>query len=524
MRLLLYLVKRAAIFAAVFWFGFVQLVSAQDVTLTSRDKTVEVRGNLLGFDGEFYRVETEYGELTIDAAGVDCAGPGCPSLTSFVAELDISGAPEIGQLLLPALMEAFANKNSLKTERETEGDDTFKITLSRKSDGTPLARFFFHISSSSEGFADLLADQTDIVMSTREITAQERKLARKIGLGDLTQLGRARVLALDALVAVVSTQNPINEISLEQLSKIYSGNLNNWKTLGPQEAPITPYLRDLDTGSGAVALQRLKLKRKDIAKANTLFSTNNLDLATQVSVDPFGIGLVGRSTTLDTKTLTLTGSCGRTLRPTRRNVKTEDYPLTTPLFLYLPARRLPKIAREFLTYTRSPAAQLVIRRAGFVDQAPEDIPIDFQGDRLANAISVAGDSVSLEAVREMISELRQMRRLTTSFRFEAGSVRLDAQSRSNVEQLASALEAGIYDGKNLFFVGFSDGEGAAAANLAISRRRADVVTAAVRKAAETADFSQLDISTRAYGEAMPMACDDTEWGRQVNRRVEVWIR
>ena len=518
------LVKRAAVIAALFFFGFVPLVSAQDVTLTSRDKSVEVSGNLLGFDGEFYRVETDYGELTIDGAGVDCAGPGCPNLTAFVAELDIAGAPEVGQLLLPALIEAFATKNNLKTERVSENDDTFNITLSQKSDGTTLARFFIDINSSGEGFADLLADQTDIVMSTREITPQERKLAREIGMGDLTQLGRARVLALDALVPVVSTQNPINEISLQQLSEIYSGNINNWKTLGPQDAPITRYLRDLETGSGAVALQRLKLNAADAADARTLFSADNLDLATRVSVDPFGIGLVGRSTTLDTKILTLTGTCARTLRPTRRNAKTEDYPLTTPLFLYLPARRLPKIAREFLSYTRSPAAQLVIRRAGFVDQAPEEIPIDFQGDRLANAISVAGNDVSVEAVREMIGELRQMRRLTTSFRFETGSVRLDAQSRSNVEQLASALEAGIYDGKSLVFVGFSDGEGAAAANLEISRRRAEVVKAAVQKAAETADFNQLDVSVQAYGEAMPMACDDTEWGRQVNRRVEVWIR
>ena len=180
--------------------------------------------------------------------------------------------------------------------------------------------------------------------------------------------------------------------------------------------------------------------------------------------------------------------------------------------------------REFLSYTRSPAAQLVIRRAGFVDQAPEEISIDFQGDRLANAISVTGEEIALETTRDMIGTLRKMRRLTTSFRFETGSVRLDAQSRSNVEQLASALEAGIYDGKSLVFIGFSDGEGAAAANLEISRRRAEVVKNAIEKAAETADFTQLDVSVQAYGEAMPMACDDTEWGRQVNRRVEVWIR
>jgi phosphate transport system substrate-binding protein len=516
------IVKRAAFSAALFIFGTALPVFAQDVTLTSRDKSVEVSGNLLGFDGEFYRVETEYGELTIDGSGVDCAGPGCPNLTAFVAELDISGASEVGRLLLPALIEAFAAQNELKTERVNETDDAFSITMSQKSDGETLARFFIHISSSGEGFADLLADQTDIVMSTREISPKERQLARAAGMGDLTQRGRARVLALDALVAIVSNQNPVNEISVLQLSQIYSGKLNNWKTLGPQDAEITPYLRDLETGSGAVALQRLSLKEAETT--TTHFSPDNLDLATRVSIDPFGIGLVGRSATLDNKILTLTGTCDRSLRPTRRNVKTEDYPLTTPLFLYLPARRLPKIAREFLSYTRSPAAQLVIRRAGFVDQAPEEISLDFQGDRLANAISIAGNEVAVKDVQDMVGELRKMQRLTTSFRFETGSVRLDAQSRSNVEQLASALEAGIYDGKSLVFVGFSDGEGAAEANLEISQRRANVVKAAVEKAAETADLRQLEVSVQAYGEAMPMACDDTEWGRQVNRRVEVWIR
>jgi len=517
-------VKRAAFAAALLVFSSIQSLEAQDVTLTSRDKSVQIVGNLLGFDGQFYRVETDYGELTVDGSGVECVGPGCPNLKSFVADLDISGAPEIGNLLLPALIEAYAAENGLKTERATESDEKFSITLLQKSDNTTLARFYFHINSSSEGFADLLADETDIVMSTREITAQERKLAREAGMGDMTRLGRARVLALDALVAIVSNQNPVEDISVLQLSEIYSGKINNWKTIGPQDAAITPYLRDLETGAGAVALQRLLLQESQATASTTRFSTDNFDLSKRVSIDPFGIGLVGRSATLDAKILTLTGPCGRSLRPSRRNVKTEDYPLTTPLFLYLPARRLPKIARDFLSYTRSPAAQFVIRRAGFVDQAPEEIPIDFQGDRLANAISVAGDEMSLSMTRNMIAELRQMRRLTTSFRFETGSVRLDAQSRSNVEQLAGAVEAGIYDGKSLVFIGFSDGEGAADGNLEISKRRAEVVKNAVQKAAETADFTQLDISVQAYGEAMPMACDDTEWGRQVNRRVEVWIR
>ena len=68
--------KRAAVFAALFLFTAASAI-AQDVTLTSRDGKVEISGTLLGFDGEFYRLQSEYGELTVDGSGVSCEGPGC---------------------------------------------------------------------------------------------------------------------------------------------------------------------------------------------------------------------------------------------------------------------------------------------------------------------------------------------------------------------------------------------------------------------------------------------------------------
>lgn len=117
-----------------------------------------------------------------------------------------------------------------------------------------------------------------------------------------------------------------------------------------------------------------------------------------------------------------------------------------------------------------------------------------------------------------------MARLSTSFRFEAGSVRLDAQSRSNVQQLARALEVGQYDARRLFFVGFSDGNGAAEANHEIALRRAVAVRRAVSEATVTANLGRVELAVDAFGEAMPMACDDSSWGRRANRRVEVWVR
>ena len=251
---------------------------------------------------------------------------------------------------------------------------------------------------------------------------------------------------------------------------------------------------------------------------------SNASLAEAVARDQLALGVASYSEIGNSKPLALTGTCGFQLRANRLTIKTEDYPLTAPMFLYIPARRLPKLAREFLAYTRTGPAQIITRRAGFVDQAPEEISLNAQGDRFANAIRVADGENGLAALKRMVDTLAPLRRLSTSFRFEAGAARLDAQSRSNVQQLAHAIEAGVYDGRQLVLVGFSDGEGPAEGNLRIAQQRAQAVKQAIEAAVETADLSQVRLSTDAFGEAMPMACDDTSWGRQVNRRVEIWVR
>jgi phosphate transport system substrate-binding protein len=192
--------------------------------------------------------------------------------------------------------------------------------------------------------------------------------------------------------------------------------------------------------------------------------------------------------------------------------------------LYTPARRLPLMGREFIEYATSPAANVVIRRAGFVDQTISSTGFSFEGDRLAHAISLAGEETSLEDLQRLVATLQNRRRLSTTFRFEGGATQLDVQSRENIARLAEALELGGYDDKTLLFVGFSDSDGSADANLRLSQRRARAVMSELKDTAEAADFSRITVASDAFGEALPMACDDAEWGRAINRRVEVWVK
>lgn len=515
---------RAAAYAALFLFAGAFPAIAQDVTLTSRDGNVEITGNLLGFDGEFYRVDTVYGELTVDGSGVDCAGPGCPNLDTYVAQVVFSGAPTIGRLLMPALVEAFAIREGYDMARETLEDGSVLLSIHDPGEARVVGEFQFRLTNSDEGFADLIADVADIAMSMREIRPQEVRLGEDAALGDMSAKGRGRVMALEALVPVVAPSNPVQQVTLTQLAEVLSGKIDNWNALGGPDAPVAVHMFDVRSGLGQ-ASEDLVLRPAGVRFAETVTRhADGVSLAEAVAGDPFALGLTARAETGNTLALALSGECGFALRATRRAIKTEDYPLTAPMFLYLPARRLPKLGRDFLAYLKDPSAQLVIRRAGFVDQAPEEIGIDEQGDRFANAIAQAGDELGLEELQRMVAALTPLKRLTTTFRFEAGSARLDAQSRSNVAQLARAMEVGKFDARRLVFVGFSDGAGPAENNRRIALRRAEAVRSAVVAAAETANMDRIGMDLEAFGEAMPMACDGTGWGRRINRRVEVWVR
>ncbi|KUJ77363.1 phosphate ABC transporter substrate-binding/OmpA family protein [Ruegeria profundi] len=510
--------------AALFSATITTAVHAQDIALTSHDGKIEVTGTLLGFDGEFYRIDTQFGELTVDGSGVTCDGPGCPNLTDFVAELRFSGSSVMAEKVMPALLIGFADQEGLSMKPGDSAPGTLTYELYRDGRDTPLGRFFFNIGNTSKGFTDFTADRADIVMALREIRPGEQEAAEQAGLGDLTRTRRSRVVALNALVPIVAPDNPVPHISPADLALVLSGAIDNWSALGGPDAPIALHLPDAQSGLAQGIEDHLLSTATDEPPEHAQRYDRSSDLVLAVANDPFALGIASQAEADAARALPLTGGCGHVLRATRQAIKTEDYPLTFPMFLYLPERRLPRIARQFLAYTQSTDAQMVIRSAGFVDQAPERLGIGPQGHRLANAVASGGSGVGLEELQRMINTLRPMSRLSLSFRFEAGSSRPDAQSRSNIQQLAQLLEAGTLDVRQLVFVGFSDGDGAAAANNRIALLRAKTVRNAVLAAVETAIPERVSLEVDAFGEAMPMACDDTSWGRKVNRRVEVWVR
>jgi phosphate transport system substrate-binding protein len=245
-------------------------------------------------------------------------------------------------------------------------------------------------------------------------------------------------------------------------------------------------------------------------------------LAMAVARDPWAIAVIGRSAIGPAKGLLLTDSCGFPLLPTPLAVKAEDYPLAIPVLFLTPKRRLPLMVREFLTFLRTPEAQVVIAAAGYIDRSATRQPMTDDGLRLINAIQGAGEDITLADLKRLVDVMDGADRLSLTFRFEDGSSTLDAQSRDNLVDLAQLIASGQFRGEKLLLAGFSDGSGAAEANLALSVERAARVAQELAAAAPDLPPEILP-AVEGFGEALPMACDETAIGRQLNRRVELWI-
>lgn len=519
------ILRRAALWAALAFWPLPTLAQEPDTTvqLTSRSGSLRLTGSLLGYDGRYLRVATEHGELTLPLSGVSCEGMACPDPETWVPELRLSGAARLGELVLPALVDGYAREQGLAIETvETDATHRHYALVSAEGDETRL-RVSFRLTSTEDGFADLLADEADLAMAERLLDAEELALARDAGLGRLDSPGRLQLIGLDALVPVVAPGRRLRALSLPQLSRLYAGEITDWSRLGGTPGPVRLHLGPEASGQ-MQGFEALVLGRSERALSSEVIRHPDTDtLAAAVAADPGGIGMLPFGRLGTTQPLTLSGPCGLRSNASAETVMTGDFPLTLPLVLYRPMRRLPEAAEAFLDWIASAEAQLVLRRAGVTGLAPLPIPIEAQGRRLAGAVLAAGEDVGLGELQRMLRVLEPRQRLSTTFRFEPGAAALDAVSRSHVVQLAHAIRDGRHNGESLLLAGFSDGLGGPVANHDLSLERAEAVRAAVLSLLGGALPGGLALEVAAFGEALPMGCDDTETGRGINRRVELWV-
>lgn len=96
----------------------------------------------------------------------------------------------------------------------------------------------------NQAYENLIDDSADVIIASRDISRNEKALSEEKGVEIMT-----KPLAIDGLIFIVNKNNPVSNLTSDQLRKIYTGEITNWKEVGGPDHKITPYQRDVDSGS-----------------------------------------------------------------------------------------------------------------------------------------------------------------------------------------------------------------------------------------------------------------------------------
>lgn len=212
---------------------------------------------------------------------------------------------------------------------------------------------------SGVGIAALLNGTTDVAAASRPMKTSERdKLKARFAT-----LGVEIPIARDGLAVYLNERNPVKELTLDQLSDIYTGKVTNWKQVGGNDAPIVLYSRENSSGT-YVYFKDNVLRGKDYSpRAQTLQGT--AAVVSAVSKDMNGIGYGGAAyakgihfaaVKKDAKSPAYT--------PTLDTVRAGQYPITRYLYLYTRSKPAGQL-KQFVDWTLSPAGQQVVTQVGY---------------------------------------------------------------------------------------------------------------------------------------------------------------
>jgi phosphate transport system substrate-binding protein len=122
----------------------------------------------------------------------------------------------------------------------------------------------------------------------------------------------------------------------------------------------------------------------------------------------------------------------------------------------------------------------------------------------------------VKALNRYIKAVSGAKRISTNYRFNRASFKLDSRGRRDLERMAAFFEENSFD--QIILAGFSDSRGDYRKNYMLSCRRAERIRVAFEKRGINVE------NALCVGEEVPVASNKTQAGREKNRRVEVWVK
>jgi phosphate transport system substrate-binding protein len=223
---------------------------------------------------------------------------------------------------------------------------------------------------SGTGIAALINGTVDLANASRQIKPVEREEAEGNGVEPIEF-----VIARDAIAIIVNHSNPIEELSIEQLSDIYSGKIDNWSELGGDDRPIVRLSRETNSGTHVYFLEQV-LRQGD-TEDSTLFSPDTLllpsseGIMSEVRENPNAIGYDGLGYVTDEVKVVAVSRrpSGLYVLPSVRTVNSAEYPISRDLYMYTAGEPTGPIL-AYLEWILQTDAQTIVSDLGFVPAAP----------------------------------------------------------------------------------------------------------------------------------------------------------
>lgn len=209
--------------------------------------------------------------------------------------------------------------------------------------------FTYNPTGSGSGIKAVLEGRCDIGLSSRSLKDDEKAEGLK-----------ETVLAYDGIAIIVNPENPVNNLDLETIAKLYTGEITNWKDVGGNDAEVVLIGREGGSGTRD-GFESITGTADKCQYRQELTSTG--DVITTVSQNPNAIGYASLASLKDSvKALTVGG-----VAPTEETVKDGSYVVQRPFVLVTKdGTALSETAQKFFDYATSADAAGIIAKAGAV--------------------------------------------------------------------------------------------------------------------------------------------------------------
>lgn len=211
---------------------------------------------------------------------------------------------------------------------------------------------------SGTGISALINGTTDICAASRPMKDNEKQK-----LIDKYQSAGVEVrVARDGITLFVHNQNPVKTLTMDQIAKIYKGEIANWKDVGGNDAEIVLYGRENSSGTYEFFKEHV-LHKADFSN-NMQALPGTAAVVNAVNRDESGIGFGGVGYSKGLKDIAVRADDGMEYLPSKEHILSGKYPISRYLYLYVRQRPEGEI-KNLLDHILSPEGQQVVSNEGF---------------------------------------------------------------------------------------------------------------------------------------------------------------